>query len=134
MTQITQDPGRCRTHCECGMCGLPVRLVPGDTRSVFDIKAGDVLLMSVSISRVRRPREQAVMVGDLSGRVPFSAAQRLSPEKAIQFIQDLGIPDEFFKSALVDLGWIEPLDDCEPPDDWLEEVFVAALTELANGK
>ncbi len=124
----------CRTLCECGMHGFPVRLVPGNSSYKFDIKAGDVLLMSLSISRVRRPREDAVMVGDLSGRVSFSKARRLRPEQAIQFIQDLGIPDEFFRSHLVVLGWVKrpaSVTSELPPDHWLEAAY-ESRTELAD--
>jgi hypothetical protein len=127
MTRMTQDQIRCcRTLCECGMCGLPVRLAPAEFEPsigrTFSIKAGDaLLLMSLRIYPANRFRENAVLIGDLSGRLPFSAARRLSPEQAIQFIQDLGIPDEFFKSVLVAMGWIKPLVACdEPPDGWLE--------------
>jgi hypothetical protein len=122
MTRTTSSPTpRCETLCQCGTCGFPVRLVPTDSSAgrAFDVKAGEVTLVGLYVypARAMSKRESAVLVGDMSGRVPFSKAQRLSPEDAIRFVKSLGFPGMLFVPVLVELGWIEPpaCVDCGEP-------------------
>ncbi len=121
MTRTIKHPIRsCNTSCECGMCGLPVRLVAGDSSRKFVIKAGEVVLLGLHIHPARSTsRERAVLVGDMSGRVPLSKARQLSPEEAIRFVKNLGLPEMFFRAVLANFGWIRPpaCVNCDEPGD-----------------